>query len=179
MPLTDFRAAASWKAAINIGPGLVRLAEELPASEQLGLAWQLQQVMVDLPATVAFDLQDNDRDTRVPVVLRLIAALDLIERVYPALDTTAVRQEADELVTSLTSDGFRGTATPRAAQPAAREAATMQTDAQPAPAAEPHRVSIPVVAEHAAPAPSVIIAPPPAAQAQPDQDDHVHTDSVQ
>src|SRR6202050_346600 len=206
MPLTNFRTSASWRAAVSLGPALVRLAEELPASEQLGLAWQVQQTMVELPAAIAFDLQEPDRTTRIPVMLRLVAALDLIERVYPALDTAAVRQAADSLIERLGSDQFNE---PAAAHPRPAQATSSVQHVVPAPehlrgsvpwvadtsAPEPHTVvpapvqpeapppaPAPVPAPAPAPPPRVIIAPPPAAPApapQPDQDDHVHPDSSQ
>jgi hypothetical protein len=205
MPLTNFRTTASWQAAIALGPGLVRLAEELPASEQLGLAWQLQQTMVELPAAIAFDLQAEGRDTRIPVLLQLIAALDLIERVYPALDTAAIRQATDALFERLSSDQFNAFTANHARSPEASPVQHQGSSVQhivPAPEhahmPEHTRVSVPVTSEGnapaplpdpapaavaptpaPAPAPNVIIAPPPAAAPLPDQDDHVHADSSQ
>lgn len=106
MPLSDFRSAHSWQEAIDLGPGLARLAEQLPLSEQMGLAWQLQQIMVELPQAIALDLLQDGSMTRRPASLRLIASLDLIEKIYPALDTAEIRTAADNLVDRLKSDRF-------------------------------------------------------------------------
>jgi len=67
------------------------LAEELPASEELGLSLQLRQIMVELPATIAADLLRDVSEVRLMPVLKLLATLELIDRVYPALDTAGVK----------------------------------------------------------------------------------------
>jgi hypothetical protein len=110
MPLSDFRTAYSWQEAINLGPSLVRLAEELPGSEQLGLCWQVQQAMVDLPASIAQDLMEDNSNTRRLVILKLLASLELIDNIYPALDTAGVRAEVDLVADRIASDRFAETA---------------------------------------------------------------------
>ncbi len=106
MKLQEYRNSSSWLGAIELGPKLMELAEELPASEEMGLSFQLRQLMVDLPATVCADLVDGT-DSRRVAAYRLLATLELVDRVYPALDTAGVRNEADALVESLLSgDSF-------------------------------------------------------------------------
>ena len=97
MTLSEYRTSSSWQGAINLGPELMRLAEELPASEEMGLSYQLRQVMIDLPAAVAGDLVQNT-ETRHAVGFRLLATLELVDKVYPALDTVDMRKTAEELV---------------------------------------------------------------------------------
>jgi len=88
--------------AIELGPKLMNLAEELPASEEMGLSLQLRQVMVELPTAVAADLVQGT-DTRQVVAFRLLTTLELVDRVYPALDTAGLRADADSLVERLMS----------------------------------------------------------------------------
>jgi len=92
MKLSQYRSSSSWLGAIELGPKLMTLAEELPASEELGLSLQLRQIMVELPATIAADLLQGSSEARLLPVLKLLATLELIDRVYPALDTAGVRR---------------------------------------------------------------------------------------
>lgn len=177
MTLSDYRQAPSWKGAVDLGPQLASLAEELPAAEELGLSWQLRQLMVELPACIAADLMYNT-DTRRPAVFRLLAALELIDRVYPALDTVATRQQADRLAEELLAPGFGQAPVPQDQEPA--EAAPVPAQA-PAPMAEPARV--PVLSDHDAPAaaapaePTHVSVQAVAAEETPQSD--VHADSVE
>lgn len=102
MTLSQYRSSSSWLGAIELGPKLMNLAEELPASEEMGLSLQLRQLMVELPATVAADLVQGT-DTRQVVAFRLLSTLELVDRVYPALDTAGLRADADSLVERLMS----------------------------------------------------------------------------
>jgi len=52
--------------------------------------------MVELPAAVAADLL-SDGDTRTAIVLSSPPPSELIDHVYPALDTAATRTAADKL----------------------------------------------------------------------------------
>jgi hypothetical protein len=105
MATLDFKQTHSWQDAVELGARLVTLAEELPAHEQTGLVMQLQQLMLDLPAQVAADLIEGTR-TRFQSIYRLASAFDLIERIYPALDTAAVHNEFELVVSRLESNGF-------------------------------------------------------------------------
>ncbi len=105
MTLSDYRQSHSWKGAIDLGPQLMSLAEELPAAEELGLSWQLRQLMVEVPAAIAADLMYSTDSRRTPV-LKLLAVLELIDRVYPALDTADTRKQADRLAEELLEDSF-------------------------------------------------------------------------
>jgi hypothetical protein len=105
MTLSEYRDTLAWQGAIDLGPHIVKLAEELPEAEQTGLAQQLRQLMVELPGVIAMDLVD-DGNVRLHVAVRLAAALELVERIYPALDTAAAREALDTLTMRLASDGF-------------------------------------------------------------------------
>ena len=120
MTLSQYRSSRSWLGAIELGPKLMSLAEELPASEEMGLSLQLRQLMVKLPTTVGADLVLGT-DTRKTAGFRLQATLEMIERVYPALDTAGVRADADALVERLMSDEQFAAVPEAAPAPAAPE----------------------------------------------------------
>lgn len=175
MTLSTYRNSPYWKAAIDLGPALARLADDLPGSEEVGLGKTLRHISVELPASIAADLISST-DTRQHVVLKLVAALELVDRVYPALDTAAARQSADALAEQLLAPGFGPE--PAAPAPAEVEAAPV------VPAAPVAPVSVPVAAE---PTPVAVAAEPqlasplgPAPQpvaVAPVQENHVQSDS--
>ena len=105
MSQVEYRNTYSWQGAIALGPRLVSLSEDLPLHEQTGLVMQLHEFMVELPAMVAADLVD-DTKLRFAPLYRLTAALELIERVYPALDGTQARQDLDTLGHRLSGASF-------------------------------------------------------------------------
>ena len=102
---TDYRTTHSWKAAIDLAPHILRLAEALPEHEQSGLVLQLHQIMLDLPTRIAQDLADATK-LRFEVVYRLGAALEVIDRVYPALDTAEIRIATNALAERLSGEQF-------------------------------------------------------------------------
>lgn len=160
MTLSDYRSNPYWKAAVDLGPTLVRLADELPASESSGISQVLRQVAVELPAAIAADLM-SDTSTRHAPALKLAAAVELIDKVYPALDTAAGRAAVDALLEKLFSDSFKAPAEPEASQPApqspppAREVPVAEAATTPVavetPAA-PTTVTVSPVTETSAPA---------------------------
>jgi len=190
MPLSEVRSSRSWQEAINLGPNLVLLAEQLPASEQMGLCWQLQKLMVELPAAIAVDVMQTGNTARRLPALRLVASLDLIEKIYPALDTASVRDSVEALVDRLQTDSFDDLT------PAAGPAPVVTADATPATVAPSVPVgpaaSIPVIPEPASPVAVTPAAPTPEpADVEPRtipvaveeadevaQENHVRTDSV-
>jgi len=105
MTLSEYRDTLAWQGAIDLGPHIVKLAEELPQAEQTGLGQQLRQLMVELPGVIAMDLVDGS-SARLQVALRLAGALELTERIYPALDTAAARTALDTLTERLSSGSF-------------------------------------------------------------------------
>jgi hypothetical protein len=148
----QYRNNPHWKAALELGPALARLADELPAAESNGLSQTLRALMVELPAAIAADLLSDTHDRRL-AVLKLVAAIELIDHVYPALDTAATRGAVERLANQLLADNFSETDSKSDAAP---EAASAEP-AESAPPAPPS--SVPVL--EAAPAP--VPAPPPAA----------------
>ena len=177
MTLSEYRNSSSWQGAIELGPKLMQLAEELPASETMGLSFQLRQAMVDVPATAAADALQNAGDGRMLPILKLLAALD----------TADARASVDRLAEGIVGKKFGQKDAGAAYLPGATTPASDEHPAA-APAAKPAAPSaVPVVPEASTPA----AAPAPASthiQVSPDgtvqaeghnQESNVHTDSVQ
>jgi hypothetical protein len=159
MPAAEFRDTRSWQEAIALGPELMELAEAMPATEELGLSWQLRKSMVRLPAAVALDL-DDDKDARKVELYRLMATLELIDKVYPALDTAAAKSAVDRLAERLTGPGFDERV--RGKSPAPKPAAPEQpAAAAPGPLAGQHPApdSVPVLEEPSHPSVNIDVHP--------------------
>ena len=105
MTLSEYSDTYSWQGALELGPRLLSLADELPASESMGLSFHLHQLAVELPASIAARLLAGE-PADMSVMLKLIAALELVERVYPALDVSPTKRLADDLAARLAGDGF-------------------------------------------------------------------------
>jgi hypothetical protein len=161
MALSKFRDTYAWQGAIELGPHLARIADELPASEDNGLARQLRQGMVELPAVIAVDILKDDGKAQMLPLLKLLAAVDLIDRVYPALDTADAREALEKLYGRISSPDFAERKNPP--KPAPHE----QKPEPPRPAPE----TVPVI-EGAAPQPL----PAPAAPAHPPVAAHSDSD---
>jgi hypothetical protein len=152
--LSDYRNTLSWKGAIELGPKLIRVAEELPASEEIGLSLQLRQLMVELPAAIAADMA-GATDTRQLTMYKLVAALELVDRVYPALDTGDTKTAVDKLAERLAGPDFAEPAlTPEPNHEPEPEAPAVSVPAEPTPAAEPAAAPA-VEATHVAVQPAV------------------------
>jgi hypothetical protein len=124
---------------MDLTPGLMELAEQLPAAEAMGLSLQLRQIMVALPGSIGNDLV-NGGNSRFKPMFKLIATLELIDRVYPALDTTGAKTSADKLAEHLSGSDFdQATAAPTLAAPSVPEAAEPP---EPAPTPEPTHVQV-------------------------------------
>ena len=123
MTFSQYRDTYSWQGAIGLGPKLMRLAEELPASEEMGLSLHLRQLTVELPAGIAGDLL-GERPASLSNALKMLATLELIDQIYPALDTAGIRSEADALAHRLASENFAETLTaaPNGSTPVAQPA---------------------------------------------------------
>lgn len=148
MTLSEYRSTVSWQGAIDLAPGLMELAEQLPSAEANGLSMQLREIMVALPAAIASDLVRGG-DKRFKPLFKLTAALEMIDKVYPALDTGGSKSAADKLADTLNSPDFGQSAngqseTTAAAAPAPSESAPpiIAEPAEEAPAPEPTHVQV-------------------------------------
>ncbi len=137
MTQAEYRNTYSWQGAIDLGPKLVSLSEDLPVHEQTGLLMQLHELMVEVPAMVAADLVDGT-SLRFAPLYRLTASLELIERVYPALDASMARHELDELSLRLSGPSFNEMIAKPIQHQEAPEELTVSQEPQPREAAPDH-----------------------------------------
>lgn len=86
-------------------PLVVRLAEQLPAAEEQGLKRHLFDLQVDLPAAVGLDLVQSGERRREPL-MRLQAALAVVEMIYPAIDAGELPEAAQALEARLLGRDF-------------------------------------------------------------------------
>jgi hypothetical protein len=105
MAFSDYQDTYSWQAAIELGPKLTMLAEELPSAEQNGLGQALLHLALDLPTAIATDIQIGS-STRHAILIKLQTALELTGRIYPALDNGAVQNALAERIERFTGDNF-------------------------------------------------------------------------
>lgn len=135
MTFSEYADTFSWQGALELAPRLLSLADELPASETMGLSLQLHQLAVELPASIAVSLIAGQA-AELGVMLKLITVLELVDRVYPALDVAPVRRQADELAERLAGDRFTEVPQQAIALPAELDPPS-DAEAEPAPDAEP------------------------------------------
>lgn len=105
MAFSDYQKTYAWQAAMDLGPKLTMLAEELPSAEQNGLGQALLHLALDLPTAIAIDIQ-NSSSTRHAIIIKLQTALELTGRIYPALDNGIVQTALAERIERFTGDTF-------------------------------------------------------------------------
>lgn len=110
--MEDYRSTYSWQGAVAFAAPLMRLCDELPSSEQFGLVAQIQAMAIDLPASIARDITQGS-DSRFESLMRLEAALAVVDRIYPALDASGLMDYIDSLRTQLSANRLRETNRPR------------------------------------------------------------------
>lgn len=105
MAFSDYQNTYAWQAAIELGPKLTMLAEELPSAEQNGLGQSLLNLALDLPTAIGIDLQTGST-SRNAVLIKLQSALELTGRIYPALDNGAVQNALSDRLDRFTGANF-------------------------------------------------------------------------
>lgn len=177
MALSDFRSTDQWRQAIDLAQDIAQLAEQLPAQEELGLGMELRKAMVKLPAAIAVETSPNDIAHRHLYMARIAASLDIVDKVYPALDTGEARTKLEKLM----GEAPKAIDAPRPpAPPRPPSSVPVVPENRPEPDHD-DAVSHDRAADHdddreTAPVLKVPVSPqaPPAPQ-----EDHVHPDSVQ
>ena len=105
MTLDNYRTTLAWHEALDLAPHLVRIAEQLPDGESAGLGARLRMLSTEIPGSIAADLVTGSQ-TALQVALHTAAALEVIEHVYPALDTAVARSATDELAARVQGPNF-------------------------------------------------------------------------
>lgn len=105
MAFSDYQNTYAWQAAMELGPKLTMLSEELPSAEQNGLGQALLNLALDLPTAIGADIQTGST-SRFAVLIKLQTALELTGRIYPALDNGAVENALAAKMDRFTGDTF-------------------------------------------------------------------------
>jgi len=103
--MQDIKKAYAWQDALNLSKRLVQICEEFSDADTNVLVWHLRQAVVEIPATIAADLQANRGATMEPVV-KLVAELELVHKIYPAIETGDADEQLQRLTERMQSDRF-------------------------------------------------------------------------
>lgn len=103
MAFADYQKNDAWKQAIELSLKISQLSESLPDGDQL--AGELMSSAIEIPTMAAEDLIAGHK-ARMGGVLRLQTRLEIVERVYPALDTNRVEKSLNHLLEILQSPEF-------------------------------------------------------------------------
>lgn len=98
--IDNYRIYLAWKEAIDLSKRVHGLIESLPSDEQSGLAASLNTVSVAIPTQIALDIM-HQRPADLTGVVGLQTQIELINQIYPALDTAEVEHAAANLLTRL------------------------------------------------------------------------------
>ncbi len=101
----SYKESYAWGESIELISKINRLSEDLPELEQATLAAEMRRTAIDIAAAIAVDILSS-APARMDFVCRLDAELELIKRVYSALDTAPVDVGLGLLIKRLQSDAF-------------------------------------------------------------------------
>lgn len=133
----------AWKEAIDLSLELIRICEAFSVGDQNVLLGHLKQAVVEIPASVAADIKYS-RGANLEPVVKLATELDLVHRVYPAVDTGAAPEMAQKLLARMESVSFHEQMT--SSQPVEKQSAVQKVDIKQAPV-EPEVVEVEEVSD--------------------------------
>jgi len=105
MTIDDIRKAYAWQEALKLSKELTKICEEFSDADTNVLVWHLRSSVVDIPAGIAADLQAG-RPATMEAVVKLVAALELVAKIYPAIETSGADEPLRQLLERMQSDGF-------------------------------------------------------------------------
>lgn len=85
-----------WRDAIQVSKEIVEMCEDFSNQESNILLGHLRNSVIDIPAGVAADLAAGRQVSSEPLI-RLVATIELIHAVYPAIDTAKVIEQLDAM----------------------------------------------------------------------------------
>lgn len=94
-----------WQEAIALSKQLVRICEEFSDADRNALVQHLRQAVVEIPATVAADILQGRPATLEPAI-RLATELELVHRIYPAIETGSAPEKLEGLLERMQSTSF-------------------------------------------------------------------------
>jgi hypothetical protein len=130
--LERYRKFYAWQEAVKLSLELYRMADELPDDEQHLLARDLRRSAVEIPTAVAVNVVRGEAaDTSI--IVRLQVIMELIGKIYPALDTarteTEIAKVASRMQGNFTEQEPEPEPTPAPAVEPAEEEAEPEDDA--------------------------------------------------
>lgn len=99
-----YRSYYAWQEAMKLGLTLYHLADELPNEEQHLLASDLRRAAVEVPSVIAHNLLGGQTADLLPII-KLQTAMELIGKIYPALDTADAEAEIKTLADRVSDHG--------------------------------------------------------------------------
>jgi hypothetical protein len=94
-----------WRESLELAKHLAQICEEFSDGEKNVLVWHLRQAVVEIPATIATDIKLGRAATMEPVI-KLATELELVHRIYPAIDTDGAPAKLTALIERMESDRF-------------------------------------------------------------------------
>lgn len=95
----------AWKEAIELSLDLIRICEEFSDGDHNVLLGHLKNAVVDIPASIAADIKYS-RGANLEPVIKLATELELVHRVYPAVDTGGAPEKVQKLLARMESNNF-------------------------------------------------------------------------
>jgi hypothetical protein len=102
--MQDVKKAYAWQEAIELSGELLQVCEEFSSNDNVVLG-HLRQAVIDIPATIATDIKFRRMATMEPVI-RLATELELVHKIYPAIDTGEVPEKLAALMERMSTDRF-------------------------------------------------------------------------
>jgi hypothetical protein len=105
MNQNNYKETYVWNDAIELVSQINRLIEDLPEQDQGGLGLELRRASVELPAMIAADLLSGIQP-RLEPALRVDTQLEVVSRIYPALDTAVAEKTLAKIWQRMRSGEF-------------------------------------------------------------------------
>jgi hypothetical protein len=121
MAEVDYKQSYAWQEAIKLAQDVYTLIETLPETAQ-ALSDQMAAVAAEVPAEIADCLLERKKAS-LTAVLKLDSLVELISRIYPALDTADVEHGTKQLLERLQSSHLTELVAPAVEPEVASEAA--------------------------------------------------------
>lgn len=86
-----------WLRALDISEAMLVLCEGFSHTDQNFLAWQLRNTAIEIPAAIGADKLHRTK-TAIDPILKGIAAIELVHRIYPAMETGTLPEQLKELL---------------------------------------------------------------------------------
>lgn len=103
--MEEITKAYAWQESLELSKRLVEICEQFSDTETNVLVGHLRQAIVDIPACIAADLEAN-RPANKEAVVKLLAELELVKKIYPAIETAPADEQLEKLLQRMTGENF-------------------------------------------------------------------------